>query len=658
MLVAIGAAAAAGTVGVAAANSTRLLLRALLALVCAALVGFGAAKLREETVAARVLLERVGPVPIEGHVDYAQSHGKGIRVVLSRIRSPRFDGEAAPGRVRISFRSGANGLRPGDTIRATAILMPPPGPAEPEAYDFARTAFFERIGAVGYAYGRPIVTRRAETWSAIAQMEEAIARLRFRMTARIHEVLPGSTGAVAAALITGDRGGISDADEASLRDAGLAHVLAIAGLHMALVGLGIFWILRATLALFPSAALRFPIKKWSAAAALAATAFYLVISGAGAPSIRAFTMLAMMLLAVLFDRPALSMRAVALAATIILLIEPESLIEPGFQMSFSAVVGLIAVAEWERARAAGRITSGPTAFAGLRRYTRGIATTSLVGSIATMPYAVFHFDRATHYAVLGNLLAMPVMGFVTMPAAAFSVALMPLGLDAWPLRVMGFGIAIMLAIGHWVSTLPGAVSVLAAWPLSALVLMSLGGLWCAIWREPWRWLGVLPILLGTFLAISARAPDILIGADARTVSVRGTDGRLEMIGFPRDGYTASEWLRRDGDQRTADETVASSGGGVRCDALGCRVHAANGLVIAKVLRADGLDEDCARSDIVISAIAIVRPCLGPRLVLDLRRIMAGGGYAVWLDPLRVSSVQEARGERPWSAPAAPDNDED
>ena len=197
--------------------------------------------------------------------------------------------------------------------------------------------------------------------------------------------------------------------------------------------------MRALLALIPAIALRYPIKKWAALAALASAAFYLVISGAATPATRAFVMLATMLLAVLFDRPALSMRSLGLAATIILMLRPENLLEPGFQMSFSAVVSLIAVAEWEQARRARRMEPrGPQRFAAVRRYMRGIATTSLVGSLATAPSPMFHFDRATHYAVLGNLLAMPVMGFVTMPGAALWV--MADAVRAWRLSLACHGL--------------------------------------------------------------------------------------------------------------------------------------------------------------------------------------------------------------------------
>jgi competence protein ComEC len=645
LLVALGVALCAVALAAASAKATS---RAVLALVAAFALGFAIAKLREERVAAPVLSRALGPFSLEGRVEYAQTHGNGVRVVLSALQARRFDVMPAPERVRVSFRYGAERLRPGDRIRATAVLMPPPGPAAPGAYDFARTAFFQRLGAVGYAYGRPNLLARPPSSFLQQSIENTINRLRFRMTLRIHEVLPGSTGSIASALITGDRGGISDPDEQALRDAGLAHVLAIAGLHMALVGLGLFWLVRAVLATMPALALRYPIKKWAAGSALIGSGFYLVISGAGPPSIRAFTMLAMMLLAVLFDRTVLSMRSVALAATIILALEPESLVEPGFQMSFAAVAGLIAVAEWERARAAERERQGRPMFAGIRRYMRGIATTSLVGSIATVPYAIYHFDRATHFAVLGNLLAMPIMGFVTMPAAAIAVALMPLGLDAWPLRVMGVGIQAMLAVGHWVSGLPGAVSVAPAWPVGALVLISLGGLWCVIWRQNWRWLGLVPAAAGVVLAYSLKGPDLLVARDGETAALRVASGSLAFPRYPRDRYAATEWLKRDGDERSPTQAIAKRSDGIRCDSDGCIAHGPAARIIAFPSRVDALAEDCLNADILVSAIAINRPCPRPTFALQKSQVEAAGGYAVWLSPFRVETVQAMRGERPWS----------
>ncbi len=638
--------------GALSASSEGLSWRIALALLAAASLGFAVVKVRTETVRAPVLSRQIGPLGIDGRLDSVQAHGDGTRVVLSNVSARRLPPGRMPAHVRVSLRSGADVLVPGQWVHLTAVLMPPPGPAAPGGYDFGRTAYYAEIGAVGYAYGgaKLIAPKSAAGWRESLSL--AVSTLRWKMTARIHAVLPGSTGGIASALITGDRGAISDDDEQALRDAGLAHVLAIAGLHMALVGLGLFWTVRALLALFPAIALRYPIKKWAALAALGSAAFYLVISGAATPATRAFVMLAAMLLAILFDRPALSMRSLALAATIILLLRPENLLEPGFQMSFAAVVSLIAVAEWEQRRRARRVEpAGPQTFSTVRRYMRGIATTSFVGSVATAPYAVFHFDRATHYAVIGNLLAMPVMGFVTMPAAALAVILMPFGLDAWPLHVMGWGIEAMLAVGRFVSGLPGAVSIVSAWPMAALVLLSLGGLWTLIWRQSWRWLGLAPMAAGVALAMATPGPDLLVARDAVTVAIRGRDGMLRFVRPPSDDYSAGEWLKRDGDGRDSDEAVATPGEGVRCDALGCIAKMRDGTLVAVDARVDALAEDCANAKIVVSAVPARHFCKGPALVIDRIDVARMGGYAIWSgNPMRIETVEGERGLRPWTPP--------
>jgi competence protein ComEC len=322
-------------------------------------------------------------------------------------------------------------------------------------------------------------------------------------------------------------------------------------------------------------------------------------------------------------------------------------------MSFAAVVGLVAVAEWEAMHRSHEGT-GPRAFAGVRRYMRGIAITSFVGSIATAPYAVFHFDRATHYAVLGNLLAMPVMGFVTMPAAAISVIAMPFHLEAWPLKVMGFGIGIMLSMGRFVSGLPGAISAVAAWPVTAIVLMSLGGLWMGLWRRNWRWFGVLPAIAGVVVALFAHGPDVLVARDASTVAVRGSDGVLRLVRAARDDYSADEWLKRDGDGRDSDAAVATRKNGVSCDGYGCIAKGRDGTLIAVVSRVDALAEDCANASIMISAVPASRHCAGPKLVIDRFDVARAGGYAMWLGPaMRMETVEGERGQRPWSLKPGP-----
>jgi competence protein ComEC len=618
--------------------------RAALAGLAALLIGFAVAKHRTDSVAAPVLTHRLGTTTIEGRVESVELHGKGTRLVLTLAAAGHLPNGNLPKRVRISVRSGAENLVPGDWISVRAVLMPPPSPAMPGDYDFGRAAFFRQIGAVGFSFGAPtkVAARAAPGLRDWAALE--IQQLRSRLSARIHSVLQGSTGAIASALITGDRGGISEEDESALRDAGLAHVLAIAGLHMALVGLGLFWAVRAFLALFPFIALTQPIKKWAAVAALCSATFYLLISGAATPATRAYIMLSVMLIAILFERPAISMRSLGLAATIILLLQPETIIEPGFQMSFSAVVALVAVAEWERAR---QHAARPLPLPGVRRYMRGIAITSFVGSIATAPYAAFHFDRATHYAVIGNLGAMPIMGFMTMPAAALSIFLMPFGLDEYPLRVMGWGIEAMLYVGRWVAHLPGSVTLVSAWPTSALVCLSFGGLWIALWRASWRWFGLIAVGAAAVLIIGSKPPDLLVARDGLTVALRNARGELRLLRKPADKYSAQEWLKRDGDDKGVIQATAADG--VRCDAFSCIGRTVSGVQIASVVKAAALEEDCTLNQIVVSAVPTRKRCVGPALVIDRFDVARNGAYAVWLTGgIRIETAQQDRGARPWS----------
>ena len=612
-------------------------MRFSLALLAALALGFANAKAREIRVAAPVVGHTIA-THLTGRVVALDWGRAGLRAVLDEVRSGRLPDP--PSRIRVLVRKGEENLRIGQGVDLTAQLTPPPGPAAPGDSDFARAAFFARIGAVGFAYGaaRPApVAQPASPWQSVAGFVE---EMRAHITARIRAQLPESTGAIASAIITGERGGIDPDDEAALRDAGLAHVLAIAGLHMALVGAGLFWLVRAMLALFPAIALNYPIKKWAAGVALAGAGFYLLISGASSSATRAFVMLAMMLVAILLDRPALSMRSLASAAAILLLFRPEAITEPGFQMSFASVASLIAVAEWEQGR--------ERTHSRLYRYLKGIALTSLVASLATLPFAMFYFGRATHYAVLGNLLAMPVMGLVVMPMAALSVIAMPFGLEHWPLQGLGWGIDLALALGRAVAHLPGAVTLTPAFAPAALILIGLGGLWVVIWRRPWRWWGVTLKLAGIVVAfIASPNPALMVAADARTVALRGGDGQFYFPLPPKDRFAAQRWLVRDGDNRSWRDAVNSSP--VSCDGLGCIAHQ-NGLVIALAARPEALDEDCGRADIIVSAAPILS-CSGPGLVLGEKQIASGGGYAVSFAPLRAISVNQMRGNRPWVLPA-------
>jgi competence protein ComEC len=245
---------------------------------------------------------------------------------------------------------------------------------------------------------------------------------------------------------------------------------------------------------------------------------------------------------------------------------------------------------------------------------------------------------------------MPVMGFVVMPFAALSVLLMPIGFDAGPLHITAWGVDFMLAVGRWVSSLPGAVSVMSAWPTAALVLVALGGLWMGLWRRRLRWLGVAPFLIGLAVAHWSPQPDLLIGRDGATVALRVPNGTLKLLRPARDTYSADEWLKRDGDTRIAENAVADASDGVLCDSLGCIASAHGGAKVAEVFRSEALAEDCADADIVISKAPVRKDCSSPRVVIDPGTMARGNGFAVWLGThIRWQTVEQFRGRRPWSA---------
>jgi competence protein ComEC len=245
---------------------------------------------------------------------------------------------------------------------------------------------------------------------------------------------------------------------------------------------------------------------------------------------------------------------------------------------------------------------------------------------------------------------MPIMAFATMPAAALALFLMPFGLDAIPLRVMGWGIEFMLTVGRWVSHLPGSVSPVSAWPVSALVCLSLGGLWVGLWRTRWRWLGLVPAVAAAVLVLTTKPPDLLVARDGLTVAIRAADGRLRLVRAPADKYSAQEWLKRDGDGRSLDQALARRNDGITCDSHGCIARTQGGLRVAAVLKADALAEDCAANDIVVSAIPTRHRCSGPSLVIDRFDVARNGAYAVWLQHgIQTDTAQTERGKRPWSA---------
>ena len=632
---------------------------ALLAVALAA--GFCAAQVRTNLVAAPVLAKRVGPLWVSGQIEALEPRGRGARLTLSHLDIARLAPAETPERVRIAVTARTDSLQPGDWVRLRAVLRPPPGPSAPDAFDFARQAYFARLGGVGFAYGRARVVEAPASLAAeqaflvnpIESWSRAWAGLRADLARRILTALPGRSGALAAALMTGERGAIPEADMAAMRDSGLAHLLAISGLHVGLVAGLLFLGLRLAMAAIPALALTYPIKKWAALGAVAGAFGYLLLTGATIPTQRAFLMAALVFLAVLLDRSAFTMHLVAWAAVAVLAIAPESLLSASFQMSFAAVIALIAAYEYLReGRGAWLAGQGP-----LRRgagYLSGVAATSLIAGLATAPFALYHFNRIAWFGLAANMLAVPLTALWIMPWALVAFCLMPLGLERLALVPMGWGIEAMLAVAHAVASWPGAVSLLPAMPDAGLILVALGGVWLCLWRRPWRLAGVPVILAGLMSVALVRPPHVLVTGDGGLFGVRAPDGALMLSSASRQRFSAGVWQRRLGEAEAEvwPRPGESFGDWLACDALGC-IYRAPGHVVALVRDSRALIDDCAVATLVVGRVPVPRrACRGAALVVDRFDLWRAGAHAIWLAPegVRIRTVAEARGRRPW-APA-------
>jgi competence protein ComEC len=637
-----------------ACRNAGLLYVATLALLTASM-GFAVAKLRTEWTRAPVLAYEMRRADIEGVVELIEPRPtRGARLTIRVTAIKGLTEERRPARVRVRAMQTREGLKPGDAIRLRASLRPPSMPALPGGYDFARWAWFQGLGATGYAIRPPeIVTPAAVREDGIRRSaKDRLERIRQSIGERVRAAVPGETGAIAVSLITGERGAITEKTNDAYRDSGLVHILSISGLHMAIMAGFVYGGMRLAFAALPSIALRYPIKKWAAAAALMGAATYLLISGGSIPTVRAFLMIAIMFAAVMLDRQALAMRNVAIAALVVLLAMPESLLDPGFQMSFAAVVSLISAYEAVRERTEAQERRGwhrTLAF-----FLGGIVMSTVIASLAVAPIGAYHFHRSQQYALLANLAAVPICNLLVMPAALMTLLMMPFGLEALPLAAMAQGIDMMTAIAHWVAALPGAVVSIPEISAASFALMVVGGLWLTLWQTRWRMLGLAAIGGGILIAGTATRPDILAGRGGELVAVRGADGRLAATGARSGNFELDRWLQHDGDGRPAREVLKTRA--FRCDGAGCTATA-QGLRIAITRHAAAIMEDCEKADVVITQPRPPRGCTAPQIVIDRSTVRREGTHALYLEKdettgttriARIETVAGQRGTRPWT----------
>ncbi len=551
-----------------------------------------------------------------------------------------------PAKVRVNLAAGdlPAGLTRGATVRLRARLMPPPEPSVPGAYDFARVAWFDGLGATGKGFAPVEVLRSGQ----------AESDLRARLSAHIQSRIEGSGGGIASALATGDRGAISDDDAEAMQRSGLAHLLSVSGLHVTAVTAAAMLVVLRLLALSPVLALRWRLPLVAAGAGATAAVGYTWLTGAEVPTIRSCVAALLVLLALSLGREAITLRLVATGALVVLLLWPEALAGPSFQLSFAAVTAIVALHESPRMkRWFGRREEGRGA-----RLLRGLGSLLLTGvavELALMPIALFHFHQAGIYGALANIVAIPLTTFVIMPikALALLLDLVGAGAPAWWLTARALDLLLWLA--RTTAHAPGAIASLPAMPGGAYALMVAGGLWLALWRTRARWAGAAPLAAGMAWALLTPAPDLIVTGDGRHLAIRMPGGGMALLRDRAGDYTRS-MLGENGGVDDALVALADQPG-ARCSPDLCLIEHRAGARSWRVAATRSgyavpwteMIALCRAVDVMISDRRLPPGC-GPRwLKLDRPVLARTGGVSIAFASGRVMTVRGA-GTHPWIDP--------
>lgn len=553
-------------------------------------------------------------------------------------------------RVNIDHQLASPVIAPGSVIEFKARLMPPPGPALPGSYDFARTAWFDGIGATGRILGQVRIL------SPPQNQQDFWNSARNALSKRIQLAMGTETGPVGSALLVGTRGSIEEVDAEALRNSGMAHLLSVSGLHVTAVVGGTFMLVASLLALWPWLALRLSVPLASAACAAVIAVLYTLLTGAEVPTVRACVAALLILVALAMGRDALSLRLLAAGATFVLLFWPEALAGPSFQLSFAAVGTIILLhdSKWMRHFMQRREEALPLR---IMRQFLGLLLTGLAIELVLAPIALFHFHKSGLYGALANIAAIPLTTFLVMPAQLLGlladVVWSGLGAPFW--WVAKQAITAILWIAHSVSAAPGAVALLPEMPVWAFGTAILSGLGIAIFGSRWRWLALGPMVIATTAMLSASRPDMLLTGDGQHLAVVYGDGQLALL-RPRAGEYARSIL---GETAAVGEVAIALDDmrGAVCNSDGCTFALQKGRRDWRILalRSDymipsmELAAACRRSDIVISSRWLPWSCKPRWLKADATLLEKTGGLAFYLADAKISSVAAENAHHPWSA---------
>lgn len=647
-------------------------------ILCVVSSGFAAGCLRTALMQPHFIAGEMRGVFVTGRIAQIEPLPAGARLTLSPAMVGRRDisGQTSPLKLQITVLTGTEDMQPGDWVRMRADLHPPSGPAAPGAFDFRRQAFFTGVDGMGFSYAAK-ATDALGGWDVVQpnRLSDWADRLRQRIGRRIANILPDENGALAIALVVGNQTALRKADMAAMRDSGLSHLLSISGLHISLAAGLVFFTCRFLLALFPWLALRVATKKWAAVLGLCGAAFYAVLAGAAEPSLsgsvvptqRSLFMVMIAFTAILLDRSPISLRLVAWSAVILLLWQPESLMGPSFQMSFAAVFALIASFEALRPRlmAVRQYLSAPPVDRAGRVLGYGgavlfwllsLVLSSLIASLATAPFGLYHFDRLQIYGIAANMLAVPLTGFWLMPMAAIALLLMPLGLDAPFWQMLGWGCDALFWIGRGVQHWPNAVIAVPAMPAWGLVAASAGLIWICLGQGWSRAVGLAGVVAMPLSILVTAQPDVLLSESGRLLALRGPASQLIVSSNRVEKRVRESWLRQNAQAKS--DTFAYLAAHADWLACGfddqCRAEIGGRRILFDLGRVPS-DISCRDIDIIIVPQRQIACDAGTGsatpLIIDRSDLGQNGAMAIYLrsPSVKMETAAETIGKRPWSA---------
>lgn len=637
-----------------AADETRANLR-LAVVVCSLVFAFGVGTVwARSAIVGAPPIARPAVVLIEGRILGREDQPAEERLRLTLAMRDAEEGIARKVRVNVPLETfGKNGvpagLAEGAVVRLRARLMPPASPMLPGSYDFARAAWFQGLSATGTMVGGLTVITPAPEGEGLARWQRALS-------AHVRAAVPGSPGAIAAAFASGDRGGIAEADEAAMRDSGLTHLLSISGLHVSAVIAAAYFAVLRLLALWPALALRVRLPIVAAAGGALVGIAYTLLTGAEVPTVRSCVAALLVLGALVLGREALSLRMVAVAAGFVLLLWPESAIGPSFQMSFAAVLAIVALSNSAPVKAFLAHREEPW-WMHIGRRTVMLFVTGVVIELALMPIVLFHFHRAGMYGSLANVVAIPLVTFAAMPLIALALVFDLVGLG-WPFWwAVEQALSLLLGIAHLTASQAGAVRLMPQISGLAVALFAAGGLWLGLWHGRVRLAGLVPVAAASVMVALTPVPDILVAGDGQQlgITMRGADGAMRLVSLrdSRSEYTRDNLMELAG--VGAEPVPIAQWPEARCSSAFCSLTIERGGRAWVLLLGRGrerveeraLAAACAEADIVVSERFLPRSCRPRWLKADRRFLEQSGGIAINLSDERITTVAQGQGEHGW-----------